>query len=215
MIQVATPGCDPSGGSAGRIRPSHGWPVWAKRGPGPGSSVAEVKIRTSESGLDAERLPEHLDRLYRAAWAMCGSAYDAEDLVQETVARVLAKRRVLCRDDPLPYLTRALRNTYLTGVRTASRRPRTVELRAVDSSRLAAISQFDVTVEQRAALDAIAALPEDFRATLVAVDIVGLSYREAGHALQTREATITTRLFRARRRVAHLLQAETAGSTDT
>jgi RNA polymerase sigma-70 factor, ECF subfamily len=202
-------------GSAGRIRPSRGWPVWAKRGPGPGSSVAEVKIRTSESGLDAERLPEHLDRLYRAAWAMCGSAYDAEDLVQETVVRVLAKRRVLCRDDPLPYLTRALRNTYLTGVRTASRRPRTVELRAVDSSRLAAISQLDVTVEQRAALDAIATLPEDFRAALVAVDIVGLSYREAGHALQTREATITTRLFRARRRVAHVLQAETAGSTDT
>jgi len=169
-----------------------------------------VEIETSERGLDAERLPEHLDRLYLAAWAMCGSAHDAEDLVQEMFVRVLAKRRALRRDDPLPYLTAALRNTYLTSVRTASRRPRTVELRAVDSSSLGA--HFDVTVEQRATLDAIAALPENFRAALVAVDIVGLSYREAGEALQAREATITTRLFRARRRVAHALQA---GSTDT
>jgi len=171
-----------------------------------------VEIQTSERGLDAERLPEHLDRLYLAAWAMCGSAHDAEDLVQEMFVRVLAKRRALRRDDPLPYLTRALRNTYLTSVRTASRRPRTVELRAVDSSSLGAISQRDITVEQRATLDAIAALPDDFRAALVAVDIVGLTYREAGHALEAREATITTRLFRARRRVAHALQA---GDTDT
>ena len=34
--------------------------------------------------LDPDRLPDHIDRLYRAASAMCGSRYDAEDLVQET-----------------------------------------------------------------------------------------------------------------------------------
>ena len=38
-----------------------------------------------------EVLADHLDRLYRAAWALCGSREDAEDLVQETYARVLAK----------------------------------------------------------------------------------------------------------------------------
>lgn len=36
----------------------------------------------------------------------------------------------------------------------------------------------------------------------MAVDIVGLSYREAGDALGVRESTITTRLHRARARVA-------------
>ena len=41
----------------------------------------------------------------------------------------------------------------------------------------------------------IAALPDDFRLALVAVDVVGLSYREAARALGVREATITTRLF--------------------
>ena len=48
----------------------------------------------------------------------------------------------------------------------------------------------------------IAELPEDFRMALVAVDVLGLSYREAARALRVREATITTRLFRARKQVA-------------
>ncbi len=52
---------------------------------------------------------------------------------------------------------------------------------------------------------AVAELPEDFRLALVAVDILGLSYREAADALGTREATITTRLFRARRQVVRAL----------
>ena len=38
----------------------------------------------------------------------------------------------------------------------------------------------------------IAALPEPFREALVAIDVVGLSYREAARALRVREATITT-----------------------
>ena len=54
----------------------------------------------------------------------------------------------------------------------------------------------------------IAELPEDFRLALVAVDVLGLSYREASRALRVREATITTRLHRARQRVARTLQAD-------
>jgi RNA polymerase sigma-70 factor (ECF subfamily) len=56
-------------------------------------------------------------------------------------------------------------------------------------------------LEAQELYSAIAKLPEDFRLALVAVDIVGLSYSEAGRALKAREATITTRLHRARRRV--------------
>ena len=51
----------------------------------------------------------------------------------------------------------------------------------------------------------IAELPEDFRLALVAVDVLGLSYREAARALRVREATLTTRLFRARKQVAERL----------
>ncbi len=51
----------------------------------------------------------------------------------------------------------------------------------------------------------IAALPEDRRLALVAVDVLGLSYRDAARALRVREATITIRLFRAREQVAKQL----------
>ena len=37
--------------------------------------------------LDPEGLSRHIDTLYRAAWALCGSQHDAEDLVQETLVR--------------------------------------------------------------------------------------------------------------------------------
>ena len=76
--------------------------------------------------LDPESLSQHTDRLYRAAWALCGSREDAEDLVQETFARVLSRPRMLRGDDELYYLMRVLRNSFLTSRRTASRRPVTV-----------------------------------------------------------------------------------------
>jgi RNA polymerase sigma-70 factor, ECF subfamily len=54
-----------------------------------------------EHTLDPARLGDHLDRLYRAAWALCGSREDAEDLVQETYARVLSRPRLLRNEDDL------------------------------------------------------------------------------------------------------------------
>src|SRR3954470_10856786 len=78
--------------------------------------------------LAPEQLGYHIDRLYRAAWGLCGSREDAEDLVQETYARVLARPRLLRRDDDLGYLLRALRNTFLTQKATEGRRLRTAPL---------------------------------------------------------------------------------------
>jgi RNA polymerase sigma-70 factor, ECF subfamily len=153
-----------------------------------------------------DRLAAHIDRLYRAAWALCGSPQDAEDLVQETYARVLARPRVLRRRDELPYLLKALRNTYLTGLRTASRRPRTAEMPDEDSTALASRAATpDVAAEHRELLATIRTLPGDLRDALIAVDIVGLSYREAARALATRETTVTMRLFHARQSVARAL----------
>jgi RNA polymerase sigma-70 factor (ECF subfamily) len=66
-------------------------------------------------------------------------------------------------------------------------------------------SQPESRVDAAALYAAISELPEDFRDALVAIDVVGLSYREAARALKVREATITTRLHRARQRVARTL----------
>jgi RNA polymerase sigma-70 factor, ECF subfamily len=156
--------------------------------------------------LDPKSLGQHVDRLYRAAWGLCGSREDAEDLVQETFARVLSRPRLLHGDDELYYLMRVLRNTFLTSRRTASRRPVTVatldDVVAADPKPLARPEQ---ALEIQELYATIAELPEDFRLTLVAIDVLGLSYREAARALRVREATITTRLFRARKQVASKL----------
>jgi len=161
--------------------------------------------------LDPQSLTRHVDRLYRAAWALCGSREDAEDLVQETFLRVLARPRVLRGEDELYYLMRVLRNTFLTGLRSASRRPVTVAtLEDVVSADARPTGRPEQALEITELYGAIAELREDFRLALVAVDVLGLSYGEAARALGAREATITTRLFRARRQVAQRLAAEPA-----
>jgi RNA polymerase sigma-70 factor (ECF subfamily) len=159
--------------------------------------------------LDPQSLGQHVDRLYRAAWGLCGSREDAEDLVQETFARVLSRPRVLQGDEELYYLMRVLRNTFLTSRRTASRRPVTVAtLDDVVAADPKPIGRPEQAIEIQEVYATIAELPEDFRMAIVAVDVLGLSYREAARALRVREATITTRLFRARRQVARRLSDE-------
>jgi RNA polymerase sigma-70 factor, ECF subfamily len=156
--------------------------------------------------LDPQSLSQHVDRLYRAAWGLCGSREDAEDLVQETFARVLSRPRVLQGDDELFYLMRVLRNTFLTSRRTAGRRPVTVAtLEDVVTADPKPMGRPEQALEIQELYATIAELPEDFRMALVAIDVLGLSYREAARALRVREATITTRLFRARKQVAKLL----------
>jgi len=152
--------------------------------------------------LDPQTLPAHTDRLFRAAWALCGSREDAEDLVQETFARALARPRLIRGGNDLAYLMRGLRNTFAESLRTADRRPRTVGL--IEDNPVAAPDGLGPLEAAHAheVMAAIADLQEQFRLALVAVDVVGLSYAEAGRALDAPEATIATRVFRARAEVA-------------
>jgi RNA polymerase sigma-70 factor (ECF subfamily) len=159
--------------------------------------------------LDPDTLGDHVDRLYRAACALCGNRADAEDLVQETFARVLARPRVLRNDDDLGYLLRVMRNTFISGLRTAQRRPRPRELpehaELVDAR---TTGHADDVVHAREVLAQVAELPADFRDAVVAVDVVGLSYAEAARALRTKEATITSRLHRGRSQVARRVDGD-------
>ncbi|MGZ4268888.1 MAG: RNA polymerase sigma factor [Solirubrobacteraceae bacterium] len=153
--------------------------------------------------LDPETLGDHVDRLYRAAWALCGSREDAEDLVQDTYAKVLARPRFLRNDDDLGYLLRVLRNTHISRHRTAQRRPQTAPLpEDREQEDRSSATRPDQAIEAHEVFAQISALPDDFRDALIAVDVVGLTYGEAARALGTKEATITSRLYRARARVA-------------
>jgi RNA polymerase sigma-70 factor (ECF subfamily) len=157
--------------------------------------------------LDAETLGDTVDQLFRAAWALTGDRHEAEDLVQDTYAKVLARPRVLHGTDDLGYLLRALDNTHRSRFRRRRRRPDEVPLEIEPPARAAGPADHYEVTELFAT---IAALPDDARAAVVAVDVVGLSYAEAAAMLDVKEATLTTRLHRARRRVAELLDPEEA-----
>ena len=72
--------------------------------------------------LDPSRMEQHRRRLLRAAYALCGSRHDAEDLVQETYERVLRRPRFVRRDRDLAYLLRVLNHTWSAQAKTAARR---------------------------------------------------------------------------------------------
>jgi RNA polymerase sigma-70 factor (ECF subfamily) len=162
--------------------------------------------------LDPSTLGDHIDRLFRAAWALSGSRVDAEDLVQETFARVLAKPRRVRNEDDLGYLLQALRNTFISSRRAAARRPDPQTLdEAVEPIDPSPATRPDKAVEAREVFAVIAGLAEPFRDALVAVDVAGLSYGEAAELLGTKEATITSRLFRARAQVARGMESAPQG----
>src|SRR4029077_707468 len=150
--------------------------------------VSRITSSAARTRLDPQHASDHIDRLFRAAWALCGSRQDAEDLVQETYARVLAKPRFLRNEDDLGYLLKTLRNTFLNQKRTESRRLRTAPL----PDELDVVADPHAT-DPGAALEAgevyaaVAALPADYRDVLVAVDVTGLSYKEAAKALRIPE----------------------------
>jgi RNA polymerase sigma-70 factor (ECF subfamily) len=161
---------------------------------------------TGEHTLDPDALGDHLDRLFRAARAMCRTREDAEDLVQETYLRVLARPRLLRSDDELAYLLRVLRNTFISRHRAASRRPVAADADA-ESLDLPDRESMDplVAAQTGEILAAIHALPAEFRDAVVAIDVAGLSYGEAAKALHVRRGTIASRLYRARDQVARSL----------
>jgi RNA polymerase sigma-70 factor (ECF subfamily) len=159
-----------------------------------------------ERQLDPARLGDHLDRLYRAAWALTGSRADAEDLVQDTYARVLSRPRFLRNDDDLGYLLRVLRNTFLNAKRTQRRRPRTDPLpEGAEFVEQRASTQPEQALEARLVYEAVAALPDDYRDVLVAVDVAGLSYGEAASTLRIPQGTVMSRLYRGRQQIARQL----------
>lgn len=184
---------------------------YAHSGAAPDRGLRSVALAPDRM-LDPSTLGDHVDRLFRAAWALSGSRVDAEDLVQETFAKVLAKPRRMRNDDDLGYLLQVLRNTFFSARRAAARRlaPEALpdEFEPVDPS---AATRPPEAAEAREVFALIAGLSESFRDALVAVDVAGLSYAEAAALLDTKEATITSRLFRARAEVARRMETPSRG----
>jgi RNA polymerase sigma-70 factor (ECF subfamily) len=168
-----------------------------------GPRARSAHRRVSPRFLHPDSLHRHVDQLYRTAWALCGSAHDAEDLVQETFANVLKRPRLLRDGNEIGYLVRALKNTHATAYRSGARRRNDRALTEEDGA-----PRDDGGFEAREIMEAIASAPVAYRDAVIAVDLIGLTYREAADVLRTREATITSRLHRGRQHIARALTGE-------
>src|SRR3954463_15563769 len=158
--------------------------------------------------LNPETLPVHIDSLRRAARGMTRSHHDAEDLVQETLVRVLARPREIGPAGAGPYLHQALRNTHVSTLRSRDRRPVLAPLEPEDSRLVAPAAGEPVEIlHRREVIDAIRALPQAQREVIAAVDVVGLGYSEAATHLRIPVGTVMSRLHRGRARLATYAEA--------
>jgi RNA polymerase sigma-70 factor (ECF subfamily) len=160
------------------------------------------------AALDPAHLPEHASRLYRAAYALSGSGADAEDLVQETFARVLSRPRRVRRGGERAYLMRVLRNTWIDFQRARAARPDPAGGEAIDWVLDVESDPGGLALDVRLAYEGMRELSTAQREAIVAVDVLGLAYKEAARALRIRQGTLMSRLARARDRVALYLEGE-------
>jgi RNA polymerase sigma-70 factor (ECF subfamily) len=151
----------------------------------------------------------HLDTLFNVALRLTGNASDAEDLVQDTVAKAY---RAWDKYEPgtncRAWLVTILRNTFINQFRRESRRPSQVQFDSVED-----INVFETVQEKdpegsfyRSIVDdevkrAIQDLPEEFRIPVVLSDVEGMSYAEIAQILELPVGTVKSRLFRGRRRL--------------
>jgi RNA polymerase sigma-70 factor, ECF subfamily len=158
--------------------------------------------------LEPARLPDHTTRLYRAAYALSGSSTDAEDLVQETFARVLSRPRRINSGGERAYLLRVLRNTWIDFQRARAARPDPAGGDAIDWVIDGESDPGGLALDVRLAYDGMRELSDSQREAIVAVDVLGLAYKEAARALRIRQGTLMSRLARGRERVARYLEGE-------
>jgi RNA polymerase sigma factor (sigma-70 family) len=163
----------------------------------------------------------HLTDCYALARWLTGSATDAEDVVQEACLRAYKAINGYAGGNSRAWILTIVRNTAYTWLR--NNRP--AELVMVDDLEAAAndgahsmggdecsvatpetslIAKADATRLK----NAIAALPADFRETLVLREVHGLDYREIAAVTGKPVGTVMSRLARARQRLISELGTE-------
>jgi len=151
-----------------------------------------------------EELVTLLPRLRRFARTLARNVHDADDLVQLTIERALARADQLQRDAPVVnWMFGILRHAWIDELRTRTRN------RRVFVSESAVEEVGDPTQSDQAGLlsvqDALAQVPEEQRTAVALVLIEGLSYKEAAHVMDVPIGTLTSRLARGRETLQVLL----------
>ena len=155
----------------------------------------------------------HVDHLYRVAYRFTGRREDAEDLVQEVLAKLYPRRDRLVAVEQLgPWLTRVLYRQFIDNQRKGAR------LRLLDNEAGAADPFDTMASESPEAESEVAAnrdrgrleqaldkLNPDQRAVIVLHDMEGYTLVELSETLEVPTGTLKSRVHRARARLRELL----------
>jgi RNA polymerase sigma-70 factor, ECF subfamily len=166
----------------------------------------------AEPSFDAEALP-HLDTLYRVALRLTGDVAAAEDLVQDTMLKAYRSwRQYRPGTNAKGWLLTILRNTFINAYRRRKLEPVAMDLEVAEPHAVdRAIAEADpegnffAQIIDQKVIEAIDALPEDFREVLILSDIEGLTYGEIAEAVEAPIGTVKSRLFRARQQLQRTL----------
>jgi RNA polymerase sigma factor (sigma-70 family) len=153
------------------------------------------------SSSAAEEFAVHLQSLRRYALQLTRCREQADDLVQETLARAIAAASTLREGAPVrPWLFRILHNTFVS----EKRREKLRTVHDVASDEAVAPRQYG-QVELRNVLDALAMLPQEQREVLRLVALEEFTYSEAAEILGIPVGTLMSRLARGREALRRLL----------
>jgi len=174
---------------------------------------AEVTARFERDAM------QYLDQLYGAAMRMTRNPSDAEDLVQETYMKAFAAFSSFTEGTNLKaWLFRILTNTYINIYRKKQRQPYQTtadtlsdwQLADAESHTSRGLRSAEVEALDRLAdadvVEALAAMPEDFRMAVYYADVEGFSYKQIAEIMETPVGTVMSRLHRGRKLLRDLLE---------
>lgn len=158
----------------------------------------------------------HLDAVVALAWRNLGNRADAEDVAQETFARLLAKAATWQANGPglRAWLFRVATNLCIDRHRARARAPHGPEAIEDVADTTGAPLEGSIAIT-RAVRVALGALPERQRAAVVLVHYHGMTGREAGVALGVGEEAVESLLARGRRRLRRTLAADARDLLET
>jgi RNA polymerase sigma-70 factor, ECF subfamily len=162
------------------------------------------------SGEDLrDRIIELLPRLRRFARSLARNVQDADDLVQITAERALARADQLRPDHSVAsWLFGILRNAWIDEGRRRRRRESLLE--PDDLAQRVGDPAAGSHPELLCVQDALARLPQDQHLAVALVLVEGLSYKEAAEIMSVPVGTLTSRLARGREALQAML-SETSG----
>jgi RNA polymerase sigma-70 factor, ECF subfamily len=139
-----------------------------------------------------------IPRLRRYARALTRRADRADDLVQETLLRAIAKGHLWqAGTDIRAWLFTIMHNQHVNMVRRAMRDEATVDIEQMSSS-LVAITDPTASRQLRELDTALARLPAEQREVILLVGLEGMSYEATAQILGVPVGTVRSRLSRGR-----------------